>query len=181
MTADPNVLTGLVKILAPLSSEHRHLAVEAVMTFLGERRGATAERGAGGAINEDEPKSSAPNSNARSKQNGLSLEQIERVFHFGGDGSVEILEIPGKGRREKTLNAYVLLGLGRYLATGDRQFSDDDARAVCETAGCYDPANHSATMKEKGTDLAGDKSKGWTITSVGLKRAATLVKEAGNG
>jgi hypothetical protein len=32
-------------------------------------------------------------------------------------------------------------------------------------------------LKRKGADLSGDKRRGYTLTSVGIKRGAALVKE----
>ncbi len=112
------------------------------------------------------------------KQNNVTIEQLEQVFHFESDGNVELIAaIPGKSRREQTLAAYVLSGLGNFLKKGDGSFDDELARGRCETAGCFDAGNHAKFLKDKGNELSGDKQKGWSLTSPGLKRAAALVQE----
>jgi hypothetical protein len=61
--------------------------------------------------------------------------------------------------------------------TGDRGFQDSSARSLCEILGCYDGPNHAKYLKAKGADFSGDKTKGYSLTKVGEKRAAELVKE----
>ena len=85
--------------------------------------------------------------------------------------------MPGRSKKEKTLNAYILTGLGRFLTKNDRVFDDALARGFCETIGCYDPANHAAHLKDKGPEFTGDKSRGYSVTNLGIKRGAALVKE----
>ena len=62
------------------------------------------------------------------------------------------------------------------MISGEPKFSDKDARALCSSAGCYDPTNHAATLKSKGNWFTGTKEKGWVLTAPGLKHAATIVK-----
>ena len=102
------------------------------------------------------------------KQNDVSAEQLEHVFHFGPDGTVELIgTLPGRSRREQTLAAYVLSGLGNFLISGDGSFDDETARGRCETAGCFDAGNHAKFLKDKGNEFTGDKRKGWSLTSPG--------------
>jgi hypothetical protein len=57
-------------------------------------------------------------------------------------------------------------------------FENAMARGFCEKIGCYDQANHAVHLKKnKGGEFSGDKNKGYTLTSVGMKRGAALVKE----
>jgi len=112
------------------------------------------------------------------KQNGITAEQLQHVFHFSGAG-VEIIapDFPGKNKKQKTYNAYVVEGIAQLLATGEPHFTDKVARALCERAGCFDSANHATHMNNKGNEFAGSKDKGWTLTAPGLKKGAALVKE----
>jgi hypothetical protein len=177
-TDTTNALTTIIKALTPLKSNERHRIVDAAMLFLGETSVST-ERGAEAADAQKEVGDGNYPAGARTwmKQNGVSAEELDMVFHFGSDGTFDIHDAPGKSKKEKTLNTYILTGLGRYLTTSERGFEDSLARGFCETIGCYDPANHAAHLKDKGAEFSGDKSKGYTLTNVGVKRGAALVKE----
>ena len=169
------VLAQMIGLLTPLSSEDRQRLVGATLTFLGESpailKKTSEER------NEDDVENVPLSVRARTwrKQNGLSMEQLEQVFHIT-DGKVEVLEVPGGSNREKTINAYVLAGLARYLVAGELKFDDKSAREVCSTSGCYDNTNHSTYLKAKGNLFTGTKESGWALTTPGLKHAADLVK-----
>jgi len=71
----------------------------------------------------------------------------------------------------------VLAGLSKLLSVGTPTFDDKTARALCNSFGCYDQANHSVTMKDKGNLLYGSKENDWSVTAQGLIRGAALVKE----
>ncbi len=113
------------------------------------------------------------------EQNNVSIEELEQVFHIETDGGTfEIHDVPGKSKKDKTLNTYILTGLGQFLATNAKAFEDALARQFCVEIGCYDRANHATHInKYKGSELSGNISKGFTITGTGLKRGAALVKE----
>jgi hypothetical protein len=167
------ILSQMIELLTPLNSDDRQRLVGATLTFLGENPIASKKAG----IDEVAVEESTlpPRANAWRKQNGLSAEQLNQIFHIAGD-KVDILSIPGASNREMTINAYVFAGLGKYLASGDPKFDDRFAREVCSNAGCYDATNHAAYLKARGNLFTGDKNGGWTLTSPGLKHAADLVK-----
>ena len=167
------ILSQMIELLTPLSSEDRQRLVGATLTFLGENS-VVSKRSSGDESDGDETALPA-RTNTWRKQNGLSMEQLNQVFHVVGD-KVEVLEVPGASNKEKTINAYVLAGLGKYLVSGDPRFDDKFARDACSTAGCYDGTNHATYLKSKGNLFTGDKGAGWTLTSPGLKQAADLVK-----
>jgi hypothetical protein len=177
-----NALTTIIKVLTPLKSEDRRRTVDAAMLFLGETaRAAATARHAGKVDGEQEVHGSGYVPTARAEgwmtKNGVSAEELEQVFHFNDDGTFDIHDVPGESNKEKTLNTYVLTGLGKLLSSNDRSFDDEMARSFCKKIGCYDIANHNATLKRKGAELSGDKRRGYTLTSVGVKRGAVLVKE----
>ncbi|MGA3012182.1 MAG: hypothetical protein ABSD72_18145 [Terracidiphilus sp.] len=177
------LVSEIVDLLTPIESAERIRVIQASLTLLGEAFPA-GSRQAGGAIVDpgegDGSGTSALPTRARAwmKQNSVTDEELEQVFHLG-DGSAEVIagEIPGKGKKEQTLNAYILVGVSRLLSTGNPTFDDKSARSLCESLGCYDIGNHSVFIKDRGNEFAGTKEKGWTLTAPGLKRAATLVKE----
>jgi hypothetical protein len=174
-------LTKFIEILKTVKSKERRRTVEAAMTFLGEEVKPTPERrpsaAAGGS---DEVDGDYPAAVSKwMKQNGITADELDRVFHFK-DGEFVIHDVPGGSNREKTLNAYNLTGLGTFLTTNNRTFGDASARSLCETVGCYDPNNHANTIRLNGPpEFNGSKKKGYTLTNVGMKRGVELVKISG--
>lgn len=169
-------VTKVVDALTPFSSEERHRVIQAALAILGEvqARGVDsasdeASRAVGGL---------PPRARAWMKQNGVTSDAIQQVFHLA-DGRAEIIasQLPGNSKKEQTYNAYVLTGIAQLLAGGDASFDDKIARSTCEKYGCYDSANHSAHLRVRGNEFTGTKDKGWTLTAPGLRRGAELVKE----
>ena len=148
--------------------------VGAAMMFLGEMpKAATPPEHKASAAGAGTP------SDAKSKwmaRYNVSEEELEEVFHFREDGTFDIHDVPGTSKKEKTLNTYTLTGLGRYLATGQKTFDNSLARGFCNSIGIDDATNHATHLKQIGAELGGDKKRGFTLTNVGLKRGAELVK-----
>jgi hypothetical protein len=142
--AKPSDIVGkIVDLLTPLSSEDRGRVISASLTLLGEAdaggRVAVTDQADGGAVG------IAIKAKAWQRQNGISPDQLGQVFHIA-DGKADVIvgEMPGKNKKEKTLNAYVLAGVAQLLTSGDGKFTDKAARALCTSAGCYDgPRPHA--------------------------------------
>jgi len=178
-------LTAIIEALEPLSPEERDRTVNAVTVFFGIAKAPTVRNQK---IEEQEEADEqvevaygvdsdySPRIIRWMQQNGVSSEALDRMFHFH-DGTFDIHDVPGKSKKEQTLNTYILTGLGKYLATGEREFDDAVARQFCETIGCYDQANHAAHLKNRGPEYSGDKGRGYSLTNIGIKRGAALVKE----
>jgi hypothetical protein len=113
------------------------------------------------------------------KQYHIGSDILQQVFHFGQNGAELIAEMPGTTTRDKVRSAYVLTGALNLLTKGDPSFDDKSARDLCEAAGCYDHTNHTKSVNAIGNELAGSKSKGWSLTAPGLKYAAQLIKDLG--
>lgn len=176
-------MTKIVEVLTPLASEERTRVVKAAMVMLGEEVPKESKQGGGtGDAGDDTDAgtltSLSPRARVWMKQNSLGEAELQQVFHIADDG-VEVIaaQIPGKGKKEQTYNAYVLTGIGQLLSTGNPLFQDKQARSLCERSGCYDTNNHSYTIKNRGNEFTGTKEKGWTLTAPGLKRGANLIKE----
>jgi hypothetical protein len=172
-------ITGkIVELLTPLESEARMRVIQAALMLLGETLATLPKEKVG--QNQDGDVGDGFPTRARSwmKHHSLSTEHIQQVFHVT-EGNAEIIAavIPGKNKKEQTFNAYIFAGLAKLLSGGEPAFDDKSARALCESSGCYDSANHAAYMKNKGNEFTGSKDKGWTLTTPGLKRGAELVKE----
>jgi hypothetical protein len=177
-------LTRIVTILELLKPEDRRRTLHSVMRFFDEPadpisvRGALAERKVAKPSAHLDNGSYSPAVSKWMEQNDISPEELEEVFNIRGDGDFEIHDVPGKAMKERTINTYVLTGLGKLLASDERTFDDDTARGFCQRLGCLDKGNHSTILKERrGGEFTGDKSKGYSLTPAGLRRAATLVKE----
>lgn len=172
-------MTEMVNLLSPLKSDDRQRVIQAAMTLLGESpiapAGKTASR-------EEEAHVLTGDLPSRAKvwtrQNGISVDAIDQVYQVDGE-SVEVIagSVPGNSKKEQTLNAYVLAGISRLLASGEPSFDDKLARSLCDTFGCYDPTNHATHMKGKGNRFAGSKTTGWKLTGPGLTHAAALIKQ----
>jgi hypothetical protein len=104
------------------------------------------------------------------------MDQLERVFEISADG-VNVIDVPGTKARQKAIDTYVLVGVSRFLAAGETNFSDDIARERCTHFGCYDHTNHSKAMRQAGNLLTGSKSGGWRVTAPGLKHGAEIIKQ----
>lgn len=172
------VVGKIVDLLSPLTTEERGRVIAAARTLLGDPRTGGDDSGDEG---DDDETASAITTTGKAKswqrQNGVTADDLSQVFHVA-DGVAEVIlgEMPGKNKREQTLNAYVLAGLARFIVGGEPQFTDKDARKLCNDAGCYDATNHAKTLKARGNWFTGSKVKGWVLTAPGLKHAATLFK-----
>jgi hypothetical protein len=168
----------IVSLLESLSSEDRHKAINGALVLLGESQHSNFG-GSGGSGGPGAPELDGLHAKGSGwmKQHGLTAAQIERAFDITREGITVIADPPGKDKKEKTRNAYVLQGMSKYLFSGDSAFDDKSARQLCADLGCYDDKNHATYMKDKGNVLAGSKATGWKLTAPGLKHAADLVKE----
>jgi hypothetical protein len=178
-TVPIDAMTKLVEVLNPLDFEGRQRAIKAALVLLGDVQSGVAlspdaEEGAkeqGG-----DERNLSMRGRTWMRQNGISTVQLQQVFHTGKEGVEVIASVPGKSKKEQTYNAYILVGLGQLLFTGSATFQDKAARALCESSGCCDKANHSVHIRIRGNIFTGTKDKGWTLTEPGLRRAAEIVK-----
>lgn len=174
-----DILASIVDMLTPLSSDERKRIIQAALTLMGDTPlGPSTSAAENGDPENDAPSDIPTKGRTWLRQNGISGEMLDQVFHANG-GEMELIasEIPGKSDKERTLNVYILAGIARLLGTGSSAFEDKYARELCADAGCYDPTNHATRLKSKGNELSGSKDKGWTLTAPGLKKGAALVKE----
>jgi hypothetical protein len=176
------IAAKVVRLLGPLESDQRQQVIQASLVLLGESpitsAAAAQSPQPGGKPGGRDILGLPPRARAWATQSAITREQLAEVFEIDG-GSVAVIasDVPGKGKREKTINAYVVQGLARILASDDGTFDDKSARALCDTFGCYDQANHALNMKGLRNNLTGTKEKGWKLTAPGLRRAAEIVKE----
>jgi hypothetical protein len=168
-------VANIVHELENFSSEDRHRIVHASMTLLGEAPTRFVLEGEDAEPRQDQSEGVSAKARNWMKQQGLTLEQISQVFHFGDEGAEIIAPVPGAYKKEQVRNAYVLCGIGRLLTTGETRFDDKFARSVCESGGFFDSTNHMKYMK--GSEFTGSREKGWVLTAPGLKLGASLVAQ----
>ncbi len=112
------------------------------------------------------------------KKHALTQEELDAVFHIKEDGAeIAAGAMPGKSKKDQSINAYVIVGAAAFLATGEAKFTDAAARETCTRYGCFDSGNHTKSLADRGNVFSGTKEKGWELTNPGLDRAAALVKE----
>jgi hypothetical protein len=170
------VVAAIVKELTPLGAEERRRVIQASLVLLGDAPVVAAVH-APDVEDEVAESSLPPRARAWTRQNGLSLEELQQTFHIEGDDCQLIVsEIPGRANRDRVRNAYLLVGAARLIATGEPRFDDRGARDLCERFGFFDPTNHSKYVKG-GNEFTGSREKGWTLTAPGLKQAALLISE----
>jgi hypothetical protein len=170
------VLSSVIDLLTPLSPEERRRLVEAAFLLLGDTGHSTTGKKGVDPFAGDGGVPLPPKARLWAKQNDVTQEMLEQVFHLD-EGRVEVIaEIPGKSQREQVINAYILTGLAQLLTSGETLFSDKAGRALCATAGCFSGTNHATYLKDRGNDFTGSRENGWTLTNPGLKRAAGLIK-----
>jgi hypothetical protein len=171
------ILAQVIELLTPLNSEERQRIVQASLTFLGEKSTGLPTRLSSDITDGEEDVDLPIRARGWLKQNGILIEQIQQVLHLSS-GQVEVIasDIPGSSTKERTVNAYVLAGLAKFLLSGEMKFDDKFAREVCAKSGCFDATNHSTYLKGRGNLFTGTKDAGWALTAPGLKQAAELIK-----
>lgn len=176
---DTKSLVKLIEILETLAPEDRVRNINAALTVLGDPILATPRKSAA-----EQPLADSPGvgdhhptgvSNL-ARQYGVPTDHVDRVFNFHADGTFAIIAVPGKSKREMTLNTYVLVGLGTFIASGQRDFTDAVAREACRAHACYDQGNHASTLKGKHPAFVA-KGDDWSLTIPGIKDGIALMKE----
>jgi hypothetical protein len=166
-------VANIVQELEDFSSEDRHRIIQASMTLLGEGPSRRVPGEEDIEPRQDQRGELPAKARTWMKHHALTLEQVNQVFHFGEEGPEIIVSIPGANKKEQVRNAYVLCGIGRFLASGETKFTDNVARGICEAGGFFDGTNHMKYMKC--SEFTGSREKGWVLTAPGLKLGASLV------
>jgi hypothetical protein len=110
-------------------------------------------------------------------RNGLNATSLSAVFSLGiGEIDIVAKSVPGKSKREKTHNIFLLKGAAAYLADGAPRFTHEQVKETCLHYGAFDATNFSVHFKSFIGDVGGTKETGYTLTARGLNAAADLVK-----
>jgi hypothetical protein len=170
----------LVEVLTPLSPEDRQRAISATLILFGQPV-PTQNTALKTSVREELVESGdgiSAKASSWMKKYGITRDQLDHVFSIEAD-SVDVIaaRMPATGKRQQTVQAYVICGLKSYFKTGEPAFTDAEARELCSKVGCYDVANHSNYRKAFGNLLSGTKDSGWKLTNPGLSEAAKFVKQ----
>jgi hypothetical protein len=182
----PTVANSIYELLEPLKPTDRIKAINAALTLLGDdlmsagsSKGKAKDDTRGAADDDDGDGASVEVSikgRAWMRKYKVTDNQLGEIFDFDSE-VVDVIadDVPGSTSKVKTINAYVITGIGEYLKTGDVKFTDQAARTVCKHIGCLNSANHASYMGAKGNLFNGTKKAGWKLTAPGLKKGAELI------
>lgn len=171
----------IVEVLTPLSSEQRQRALSAAMLLFGESSPIPTTSIAR-IPNQNQQSESEDGISSKAlvwmKKYSITREQLDHVFCIEND-SIDVIasKMPSFGKRQQTVQAYIVCGLKSFLKTGEPTFTDADGRELCSKVGCYDVANHSNYKKAFGNFISGSKDSGWRLSNPGLNEAAQIVKQ----
>jgi hypothetical protein len=178
-------LPELVQLLSSLTAPEREKAISAAKILLGSSA-SSPNSTLHGQVDLDLAGSAIDGvaSKAASwlQKNHLTRDQLDQVFSID-DKTFDVIaaKMPGKSKRQQTVEAYIICGLKSFLQTGEPNFTDKEGRQLCQKVGCYDQPNHHNYLKAFGNRIGGSKDSGWKLTNPGLTDAAQLIKQlAGN-
>jgi hypothetical protein len=175
------VLPKLVELLAALPTLEREKAISAAKILLADSTSSSTsedhQRSHGDAGGESIDGFSGK-AVSWTRKNGLSREQLDQLFSIE-DNTFDVIaaKMPGRSKRQQTVEAYIMCGLKSFLQTGEPNFTDKEGRQLCQKVGCYDSPNHYNHIKAFGNRIGGSKDGGWKLTNPGLSEAARIVKE----
>lgn len=110
-------------------------------------------------------------------RNGLTGDQLSAIFSLGVD-DIDLVakNVPGKGKRERMRNVFLLKGIAAYLGTGVARFTHEQVKEASLHYDAFDATNFAANLKSLISEVSGDKSAGYTLTTRGLTNGTELVK-----
>ncbi len=110
-------------------------------------------------------------------RNGLQAKLLWKQFSLGGDEIDLIAEtVPGKSKKDKMHNVFLLKGIAAYLGSGAARFTHEQIKEACLHYDAFDAANFATYLKSIAADVAGSKGVGYTLTARGIASATELVK-----
>src|SRR5581483_3873002 len=110
-------------------------------------------------------------------RNGLQAKQLWKIFSLGADEIDLIAEtVPGKSKKDKMHNVFLLKGIAAYLGSGAARFSHEQIKEACLHYDAFDAANFATYLKSLSADVSGSKGVGYTLTARGIANGTELVK-----
>lgn len=126
---------------------------------------------------EDEIEGISPIAKKWMVRNGLAADQLSAIFSLGVD-EIDLIarKVPGKSKKEKVRSVILLKGVAAYLGTGAARFTHEQLKETCLHYDAYDATNFSKYLKRLASEVSGNKSSGYTLTSRGIANATDLIK-----
>lgn len=120
----------------------------------------------------------APKAASWLRKNHITREHLDQIFSIE-DNTFDVIaaKMPGKSKRQQTIEAYLICGIKAFLQAGEPNFTDKEGRQLSQKIGCYDRPNHYNYIKAFGNRIGGSKDSGWKLTNPGLTDAAQLIKQ----
>lgn len=110
-------------------------------------------------------------------RNNLLPKQLGALFSVAGD-EIDLIakSVPGKNKKEKMHQVFLLKGVAAYLAEGAARFSHEQVKEACLHYDAYDASNFASNFKSLASEVSGSKEHGYALTPRGLASAMELVK-----
>jgi hypothetical protein len=110
-------------------------------------------------------------------RNGLQAKQLSAIFSLGVD-EIDLVAktVPGKKKKERMHNVFLLKGVAAYLGTGVARFTHEQMKEACLHYDAFDAANFSVNFKSLSSEVSGSKDAGYTLTPRGIANATEMVK-----
>jgi hypothetical protein len=111
-------------------------------------------------------------------RNDLNEKALSELFSLGVD-EIDLItkKVPGKTKKDRMHNVFLLKGVAAYLGTGTYKFSHEQVKEACVHYGAFDTTNFASYLKSLSSDIAGTKDSGYSLTARGQAAATALVKE----
>jgi hypothetical protein len=176
-----NLLLEIVKLTDGHSSETLKRTFQAVLMLRGETTGvanAIQPHSASNSTGDSEFADTkiGPKAVKWLQRNGISRLQLEEIFHVTGDRvDVTASGVPGAGKKEMTVNCYLLMGVRGLLQFDEPKLNESETLDLCKRLAAYDKNNHTTFRKNVGNRMTGEKPD-FVLTGPGEKAAAELVK-----
>ena len=110
-------------------------------------------------------------------RNSLHPKQLSALFSLGVD-EIDLIAntVPGKKKKERMHNVFLLKGVAAYLGSGVARFTHEQLKEACLHYDAFDAANFAANFKSIASEVSGSKESGYTLNARGLAHATELVK-----
>jgi hypothetical protein len=107
-------------------------------------------------------------------RNGLQASELTKVFSLGVD-EIDLVAktVPGKSKRERMRNVFLLRGVAAYLGTGAARFSHEQVKEACLHYDAFDATNFAAHFKSLSNEVSGSRDTGYTLCSRPVHRNGT--------
>lgn len=181
-TSAAQLVMDIMKMTDGYSTEDIKRAFQATLVLRGEPTTIAAAppvrllQLTGGDVGEYSDIKIGPKARKWIQKNGISRAQLDEIFHLTGDNvEVTASEVLGTGKKEMTVNCYLLAGVRGLLQFDEPKLNESETLDLCKRLTAYDKNNHTTFRKAVGNRITGIKPD-FILTGPGEKAAAELIK-----